>query len=292
MTNPPSLPLAVAAREQAHFDSRRYLPPPWADEPWARDFHYRHFPHLSLKAPGEIAYTKSADEGARDIQRRMKAGKYLQRYFSAVLTPPQIAEWAARARHAATSQSPSSALPSVRLPTTGLEIIASADELVSIYKSGPPSCMSFPTDAYQGSTHPARAYAEPSDIRVAIYRRDGRITARKLICPAKRIFQSGGYGDTQTLAAELMRAGYSAIVPQYTPAFCGARILAIPNLKPTRGDREAFCAPSVDNSALRFALDADPQFLRLVTLAEYNTLPLDRRGVISSHSGLAILDAI
>lgn len=70
---------------------------PWVDEPWYRDSErYCHNAHVSVEDPTKLAFTENLDKLKRDIQTRMKPGRYLQRFFSDTLSEQEIRDWAHR----------------------------------------------------------------------------------------------------------------------------------------------------------------------------------------------------
>jgi hypothetical protein len=85
-----------ARERQRLFITREYPKVPWHGRigtPGRRIID-NHFVHVSTHDPRMIAYTETADKGRRDIQTRVKPGKYLKRYFGDMLSDDQIREWA------------------------------------------------------------------------------------------------------------------------------------------------------------------------------------------------------
>ena len=64
-------------REVGRFDDGTYQRVPWA----ADDAYPEHYVHVSVDAPGMIAYTASAEHGHLDRQTRTKPGRYLERFY-------------------------------------------------------------------------------------------------------------------------------------------------------------------------------------------------------------------
>ena len=121
-----------------------------------------HFPHVSVEEPQLVAYTPSPDYGVRDRQVRVKIGRYLQQFYSDVLTSEQIRSMANG------------------LKTLELRWATTADEMERVYVDGPGSCMGGSKFGY--NDHPARVYAS-GDFKLA-YLYDTvteQITARGLV---------------------------------------------------------------------------------------------------------------
>lgn len=209
-------------RERARFDCGRYGWVAWVDEPWWHDANRPggvaadHFAHVSPEHPEALAYTQDASKGERDIQTRIKPGRYLTRFFPEL--PPDVVQ------HWALEWSNLHAPQELRLATT-------PDEIERVYVNGPRSCMSLRANAYAGSCHPARVYGG-GDLAVAYIQRDEEITARAIVWPSRKVY-TRFYGDGDRLRPLLENAGYTE------GRLNGARLLRIP-----AGD--GFVCPYID----------------------------------------------
>jgi hypothetical protein len=204
------------AREKARFADGTYLPIPecWLYEAWWIEavqgrpkFDYvtlahvfvdprlpDHFAHPSAAKDGMIAFTEDAEKGAQDRQTRLTPGRYLTRYFSDVLSAPEIARYAA--------------LYSAHFEDIELQITQDADEIERVYTNGPSSCMSKEAYRYGSDEHPARVYAGP-DLALAFIESSSGVTARAVCWPERKVY-SRIYGDEARLEMLLDAAGYSA----------------------------------------------------------------------------------
>ncbi|RZN30499.1 hypothetical protein CWO90_20395 [Bradyrhizobium sp. Leo121] len=193
------------AREQARFDDGSYEPLPWINERWWRDnvdFHRDHFAHVSTDQPGKIAFTESEQRGATDTQTRMKAGKYLTRFFAGILTKEQIAKIASEF--------------AARYEENVLLFAETADEIEEVYRNGPHSCMSNEDyrrtqgwgrgGSFSSPFHPVRVYAA-GDLKVAYIQHDGHVTGRTLVFPKNKT-HSRVYGDYYRMRELLAAQGY------------------------------------------------------------------------------------
>lgn len=237
-------------REYDRFADGTYSLPPWIpirsncweprDGPDVREFlqepyktAYIHFAHLSLKHPGQIAYTPSDDHGYADRQVVLKPGKYLEQYFSEVFTREQIAGY----------------VDGVKAYTGDLQITRDPLEIRSIYTGGPRSCMSRITARYVSApVHPSEAYGNSPDLALAYLGTLDHATARCVIRPDDKIY-SRIYGDT-TLAQILRLNGFKE------GSLSGARLRAI------KHDEGIYVMPYVDGTGSA-SLSSDKQFLIL-----------------------------
>lgn len=156
-----------------------------------------HYAHVSVKVPGNIAFTQTAEKGVRDIQTSMKPGRYLQQYYGHVLTKREIEEHAQRFLALYGTQS--------------VKFAYSADVIERVYVNGPRSCMSHGASAYGSPFHPVRVYAA-GDLAVAYLEEetedDGtRITARALCWPEHKTF--GRIYGNRKLAEMLSADGWT-----------------------------------------------------------------------------------
>lgn len=183
-----------------------------------------HYAHVSLEAPGMIAYTPDDAHGVADRQVRVKPGRYLTQYASAYMTAEQINEWTAR----------------VRAHTQELQLARTPDEIAAVYvaKNGPTSCMD--GRHFDFASAPTRVYGD-SDLAVAYLGEintknptQSIIAARAVCWPAKKRY-SRIYGDSGTLATCLENAGYAR------GSMNGARIRAVES-----GYRDSYVMPYID----------------------------------------------
>jgi hypothetical protein len=205
-----------------------------------------HFAHVSIKYPGQIAYTPSDEHGYQDRQVVMKPGKYLTQYLAEVFTPEQIAEY----------------VDKVKAVTGGFSLTTDPHEIEAIYVNGHghfSSCMSRKASRYLSSVHPAQAYGDSPDLALAYLGTIESPTARCIVWPAKKEY-TRVYGDT-TLRAVLETHGYTR-----RDGLCygvgdltGARIRAI--AQPNHG-RNVYVMPYID-AATSASLSEDKQYLVL-----------------------------
>lgn len=204
-------------REKGRFLAGTYTPVLWANEPWAA--YPDHFPHLSPKGDGLIAYTPDDKHGIDDRQVPIKVGRYLNKFYGdcCLLTPDAIAEWCARC--------------GAEQEDNIIRFAEAADEIQRVYQTGPQSCMSHPTEFYKLPFHPVRVYAG-SDLCIAYLQRavedargkvETRITARAVCFRAQKVY-GRVYGDGYRFQALMGRLGFS-----YTDKPYGARIPIVPH---------------------------------------------------------------
>lgn len=199
-------------REKERFRSGFYESLPFSTEFWFRNspLYNQHFAHVSRQDHTKIAYTQSPEHGENDRQTRIRAGRYLNRYFSDILSPEQIASYAAMV--CATEDD------------IDVKFAMSPDEIERVYRNGPDSCMSHDLEHYISQIHPVRVYGA-GDLGVAYLETETSIPARVLVWPDKkrygRIYGDGGYYQS-TLANELESLGYERDLD-----FRGARLLYV-----------------------------------------------------------------
>ncbi|MFA5388106.1 MAG: hypothetical protein WC322_07035, partial [Candidatus Paceibacterota bacterium] len=188
---------------------------PWENEDWYVDSPHRaRCAYPSQEAPGMVAYVESVDKLKRDIQTRVKPGRFLTKFFSDVLSEKEIKMWAERATAASEARST-------------LHFVESTDPdgWEWVYESAHnfSSCMMYdhPDERYlseglYGEYHPVRAYAYPGNGLRLAYIGDpvgtpgGRVYARAIVRDTKgyegfiRV-----YGDS-SIHALLEQAGYAS----------------------------------------------------------------------------------
>jgi hypothetical protein len=176
-------------REQARLDNGTYKRLPWASCEWVIA---DHFAHVSEVDDTLIAYTRDAVHGAADRQLRVRPGRYLEQHYRNVLSQDDIRHWCAVFD---------------REQGRGELLFAdTADEIQSVYESGPKSCMSESAADYDSKIHPTRVYAA-GDLGVAYMKDEERVTARALVWAERKIY-GRMYGDENRLEALLKEAGF------------------------------------------------------------------------------------
>jgi len=172
-------------RETERFWHGTYERVAWHNEPWFYDADTElkaHFLHRSSDKPELVAFTESAEKGEQDRQTRMRAGAYLEKYFSDKLTAYDIAKWAQI-----------HAMQGAKLSPEDVKIARSADEIKHVYLNGPESCMSNESERYQSHPHHPTAVYGDSDLGVAYVERKAEyhsadISARAIVWPERKIF--------------------------------------------------------------------------------------------------------
>lgn len=169
------------AREQARMTDGTYRPLPWADAPWfKREETKDHFAHVSTKDASKITFTESEAKGEIDRQAPpMKPGRYLRQFYGDVLDANRITELT-REYAAYTNTNPDE--------LDELLFARTEDEIEHVYLRGPESCMSHDESDYDTPFHPVRVYAG-FDLAIAYCKdEDGRIFARALCWPERKIY--------------------------------------------------------------------------------------------------------
>ena len=167
------------------------------------NMHQRHFVHVSVHPdkPDMIAYTRSLKDGMRDRQVRVKLGRYLAQHFGDKLSPQKIAQLVAQHNEN-------------QCEKLRWHIAMTPKRIEVVYRKGPNSCMSKPRRYYDcdidriHDAHPTSIYGA-GDLGVAFLRRDGRITARALVWPERKVY-GRIYGDEARLHRALDEAGYES----------------------------------------------------------------------------------
>lgn len=113
-------------REHAKFCGD-YTSLPWHREAWNTLGREEHYAHVSTEQGGMVAYTETPQKGVADRQTRVKAGRYLTKFFSDVLTPAEIETWANRLEAAVKGEE--------------VVITTDTDVIEAVYEGGPESCM-------------------------------------------------------------------------------------------------------------------------------------------------------
>ena len=186
---------------------RRYPPLPWAAY---LDRIPDHWAHVSTTDPTQIAFTENAAKGERDIQTRMRPGRYLQRYYPD-LTPKQVAFYAEWFR---TGQQPP--------PQIDGELQINT-QFVYAYKVGPSSCMK--------DMDCVRVY-DAGDLQIAYVENNETVISRTIVWPKRKLYgriypDPGCYDEGADLQRRLRDLGYRDL-EESEVGFHGARILKIP----------------------------------------------------------------
>lgn len=197
-------------RERLRLELGFYTAVPWAGEYWyLHSEHSRlHFPHISKDNPGKIAFTESEEKGADDKQQRIRAGKYLTRFFGHAINESEIRQWASRV--------------SLDSGDYGVQIATTPDDIIDVYKRGPHSCMA--------NADYVRVYGA-GDLGIAyLESEDGDISCRAICWPEKeiygRVYGDGDGGEYQNRFIEkLSDMGFNP--DDYNDSFNGARLLRI-----------------------------------------------------------------
>lgn len=205
--------IAWRDRERARFDDGTYQPVPWAHIYYPPETVKDHFPHLSRKQLGMMAYTPSPEHGVQDRQIIVKPGKYLVEFLPSYAT--DHARWIGTI--AATGET--------------LKIATTADDIERVYRgrayASQPffSCMGPDSHKnFAGKPHPTRAYGD-SDLAVAYLGPIDAVLARCVVWPAQKTYTERAlrYGLTHLLRAKLEDAGYTI------GSMRGARLKQVPH---------------------------------------------------------------
>jgi hypothetical protein len=219
-------------REAKRFTSKEYQELPWSTHRWWREhqkIHGLHFPHVSTKnSVGLMAFTETEEKGSADIQTAIKPGKYLERYFGSILDLHIIRDLCT--------------IFSNKFEDNVLIYAEDEDEFEQIYTSGPSSCMSHELSKYTSHIHPVRVYAA-GDLKLVYMKRDGRIVARTLVWPEKKMY-TRIYGDSGRIEPLLRKEGFHKGTP------FGAklqRVICFEN-KARKSGQRAFVLPHIDDA--------------------------------------------
>lgn len=199
-------------REGMRFVNEQYreVPPQWQMwelypgsvlDPASDKFIYA---HISVNNDGMIAFTENSKKGNADIQKRMKPGKFLKEFFGEQMNAlygenkanAKIAEMAAQFGN--------------HIKEEELLFAKTPEEIEWVYTNGPSSCMSHTRDEYdtRGKMHPVGVFGA-GDLEVAHIKRNGRVTARALVWPEKKVW-TRIYGDHTRIQGLLVAQGYKA----------------------------------------------------------------------------------
>lgn len=151
------------------------------------------WPRRAEQDPTLVSYFASVEDARRDKLTTGKLGRYLTRFFDWKFDNPQIAEYVNQhiAKHTP---------PELKFATT-------ADDIQHVYENGPSSCMGYTAAHFAGGVHPARVYAGPDTAVAYLQTVDGRITARVVVIPERKLY-TRIYGNETILAQMLEAQGY------------------------------------------------------------------------------------
>lgn len=181
-------------REKKRFATKHYTPLPWHKEPWVKLKEcVNHFAHVSRFNEAQIAYTRNEADGLRDVKTAVPPASYLTRFYRELLSEDEIRQYVAQYKKLYDKDNI-------------VKFAYTAKDIVRVYTRGPRSCMSAPARNYRSPVHPSTVYAGP-DLAIAYVERKGKITARCVVWPKKKI-RSRIYGDTHLLANLLVEEGY------------------------------------------------------------------------------------
>lgn len=181
-----------------------------------------------------VSFTLNELKGKMDRQQSaMKIGRYLISYYP-MIGQQQLTE--------------ASRKLSAKYVRFGLKFAKGSEAIRALYLrcganaegNGVDSCMTHGIGVYNSLVssaghHPVDAYGGP-DLEVAYMERDGKVVARSLCWPEKKL-HGRVYGDSERLTAALQAAGYEA------GSLVGARLKKIP----LPHDDNAYVAPYIDH---------------------------------------------
>lgn len=201
----------------SRFETGEWAKLPWADEPWANK-HPNHFAHLGTADNCQVAFWPNEASAQMDQVSILSPGRYLTQYFSEELTPTEIQVWATKVD-----------------VDCELKFASEPDEIVMVYShpNSPASCMRYDDDysGWSGGMNPTRVYGA-GDLAIAYLERKGKIVARGLCWPEKKVF-GRLYGDTDRMTAQLKAAGFKEDQSEHHASargegnFIGARLQKI-----------------------------------------------------------------
>lgn len=187
-----------------------------------------HFARLSFKDPGLVSFYESEAKARAGRRLAMKPGRYLTRFYPD-LSADEVREWASKADMGVT-----------------LKLADTSDEIVRVYENGPNSCMSHDASDYSSRVHPCAVYESP-DLKLAYVEYGGKISARCLVWPDKKI-HGRIYGDEIRLRLLLEREGYTLLPRGDYGDLGGARLTLI-------RERGYIVAPYLDGNCYAHVAD-------------------------------------
>lgn len=220
-------------REEVRLFGGTYTQLPWDLASWTN-----HYAHVSAVDPNMIAFTENDEKGERDIQTRMRPGRYLAKYYP-TLTPQQVEAYVHWFR---TGQQP---------PPPDHGPLTITRDFVGVYNlpGGPGSCMA--------GKDCVRVY-DAGDLQIAHVAHH----SRAIVWPDRKVW-GRVYAHTvdgeRDLTCKLRDLGYKPI-EESDEGFNGARILKIE-------EHGTFVMPyvdrcyGVDDAGDHFVLnDCDPEY--------------------------------
>lgn len=186
------------------FETGEYQRLPWADEPWSTE--QERAGHICQETGVSIAFF---EDFGRDRVTTMRPGRYLEKFYSHVLSSTDIQQW------------------STKVDTEcELHFATTPDEIEDVYIHGPNSCMAYDVSDFSSSVHPTRVYGA-GDLAIAYLKRRNKIIARALCWPEEKLVNRM-YGDEDRLWNRLEALGYTETYrARKNELFLGARLLLI-----------------------------------------------------------------
>lgn len=136
-------------------------------------------------------YIEYSENGKRI---KTKLGRYLVKFYPGV--PNELVQ-AITAKHKAESEG----------CALSYRVAETREEIKRVYENGPDSCMGKKSHRFLSHpVHPCEVYANPPHVAVAYLENNGRVTARAVISPKKKIY-TRVYGDS-ALKIKLENEGY------------------------------------------------------------------------------------
>lgn len=217
-------------RELGRIKDGSYRALPWIEQKWWLELapvHKDHFPHVSVQKQALISFTESDEKGSADIQTVIKPGKYFERFFGDKVSDYLVRDLCT--------------IFSAKFEVNEVMFAETADEMEEIYTTGPSSCMSKAAASYPTKgVHPVRMYAA-GDLALAYIQREGRVVARAVCWPAKKIYSASVYGDGGRFDPMMKKLGYTK-----GGSFDGARLAKLRVPSKDAKNMHHFVVPHVD----------------------------------------------
>lgn len=175
---------------------------PWDSEEWAMgDYYWVHAAHISESDAGLVAFNLSNDKMRRNIQTKMKPGRYLQRFYGHVLSDEDIKYWSSK--FSALAEGP--VLHFIDNDTWAGSTSELEDAWINIYRRGPHSCMK--------GKDAVRVYAmKGNHLALAYWEFEGSIVGRCIVRNDERewirCYSDSGVISIETLEQRITNAGY------------------------------------------------------------------------------------
>ncbi len=201
------------SRESTRLSDGTYRALPWVGQDWwngLSDIHKDHFPHVSVQKQALVSFTESDEKGSADIQTVIKPGKYFEKFFGDKISDYLVRDLCT--------------VFSAKFEVNEVMFAETADEMEEVYTTGPTSCMSKPAASYPTrGVHPVRMYAA-GDLAVAYIQRGGRIVARAVCWPAKKVYSASVYGDGGRFDPMMKKLGFVKGGPLEGARLCKVRV--------------------------------------------------------------------